>query len=60
MSGRGFIAPEPPQRCEFCGVIDETRPYGPDGEEICYDCGMKDPDTTERKMAEYLFGDTNE
>lgn len=60
MSGLGYIAEEPPQRCTSCGIIDETRPYGPDGEEICYDCGMKDPETTQRKMAEYLFGDTNE
>lgn len=60
MSGPGIIAPEPPQRCEFCGTIDECRPYGPNDEQICYDCGLKDPDTTEQKMMDYLFGVTDE
>ena len=57
MSGRGFIATEPSQVCELCGAIDECRPYGPNGEQICFDCGMKDPETTQRKMDAYLFGD---
>lgn len=59
MSGRGFIAEEPPQACQFCGIIDECRPYGPNDEEICFDCAMKDPETTERKMDAYIFGDDN-
>ena len=58
MSGRGFIAEEKPQRCELCGVIEECRPYGPNNEEICFDCAMKDEETTEKKMAEYIFGET--
>lgn len=58
MSGRGIIAEESPQRCEMCGVIDECRPYGPNGEEICFDCGMKDEETTKKKMTEYIFGET--
>lgn len=58
MSGRGFIAEEKPQRCEMCGVIEECRPYGPNNEEICFDCAMKDEETTEKKMAEYIFGET--
>lgn len=60
MSGRGFIAEEPPQACQFCGIIAECRPYGPKDEEICFECAMKDKDTTERKMAAYLFGDDDE
>ena len=59
MSGRGFIKEESPQRCEMCGIIEETRPYGPNGEEICFDCGMKDEKTTTRKMEEYIFGEQN-
>ena len=43
MSGKGFIAAEPDARCELCGKIDELRPYGPKGERVCFDCGMKDP-----------------
>lgn len=31
-----------PRKCELCGAIKETRPYGPDGKEICFSCGMKD------------------
>lgn len=58
MSGLGFIAPEPPQACEICGVIDECRPYGPNNEQICFECAMKDEATTNRKMAEYIFGDS--
>lgn len=60
MSGRGFIAEELPQACHLCGIIAECRPYGPNDEEICFECAMKDKDTTERKMAAYLFGDDDE
>ena len=56
MSGLGIIEEEPPQACQMCGVIDECRPYGPNDEEICFDCATKDLETTERKMAKYLFG----
>ena len=56
MSGFGIIAEEPMQVCEMCGVIDECRPYGPNGEQICFDCGMKDEETTQKKMEQYIFG----
>ena len=59
MSGRGFIAPEPDQMCEMCGKVDECRPYGPNDEQICFDCAMLDKETTERKMAAYIFGEDN-
>ena len=57
MSGLGIIQEESPQACEMCGVIDECRPYGPNNEEICFDCGQKDIEITERKMAAYIFGE---
>lgn len=57
MSGLGIIQEESPQACTMCGVIDECRPYGPNDEEICFDCAMKDSVTTERKMAAYIFGE---
>ena len=57
MSGRGIIAPEPDQMCEMCNKIDECRPYGPNDEQICFDCAMLDEDTTKRKMESYIFGD---
>lgn len=57
MSGPGIIAQEPEQMCEMCNKIDECRPYGPNDEQICFDCAMLDEDTTRRKMEQYIFGD---
>ena len=59
MTSRGVIMQEPEQFCEMCGKLDECRPYGPNDEQICFDCGMKDPDTTKKKMETYIFGDEN-
>jgi len=59
MSGLGIIQEESPQACQMCGVIDETRPYGPNGELICFDCGMKDEATTRKQMEKYIFGEDN-
>lgn len=52
-----IICPEPDMKCEMCGNMDETRPYGPMGERICYDCAIKDPEMTEKRMAQVLFGE---
>ena len=57
MSGPGFIAQQPDEVCEMCGKVDECRPYGPNGENICFECGMKDEETTKRKMDAYIFGE---
>jgi hypothetical protein len=51
------IAAEPDGRCELCGSIAETRPYGPNGERICYECGQKNLAVTERQMRRVLFGE---
>ena len=59
MSGPGFIAPEDEQYCELCGIIAECRPYGPNDEQICFDCAMKDEKTTEQKMMKYIFNIDN-
>lgn len=40
--------------CEMCGKHDDLRPYGPNNENICYDCGMKDEATSTRKFFEML------
>lgn len=58
MSGPGFIQEQAPEACELCGAIDECRPYGPNDENICFDCAMKDEATTKAKMAAYIFGET--
>jgi len=60
MSGRGIIATEPEQFCEVCGILAECRPYGPNDEQICFDCAMKDEETTHRKMVKYIFGDNDD
>lgn len=60
MSGRGVIMQEPEQFCEMCGKLDECRPYGPNDEQICFDCAMKDDESkaiAEKKMASYIFGE---
>lgn len=51
-SGVIIIKPEEPQQCDLCGVISELRPYGPNGECICYACGQKNSEVTQRKMNE--------
>jgi hypothetical protein len=59
MSGRGFIAEEPDTVCEYCGKIDECRPYGENDEQICFDCAMSTPDLkaiAEKKMVAYIIG----
>lgn len=43
-------------KCEFCGVEDELRPYGPNNENICFDCMMKDEATAKQKFREMMNG----
>jgi len=57
MRSRGIISEEEEQECELCGAFEECRPYGPKGEQVCFECGMKNKETTNRKMAEYIFGE---
>lgn len=57
MSGPGFIAQEPDGVCELCGKIEETRPYGPGGENVCFECGMKDEKAAIRAFALRTFGE---
>lgn len=59
MSGRGVIMQEPPQFCEMCHKIDECRPYGPNGEQICFDCATTkcDKEQVEKRMAQHIFGE---
>lgn len=49
-----WIMEEPPGRCELCGAIEETRPYGPNREQICFSCGEKDPETTKARFFELV------
>ena len=54
---------EPAQFCEMCGKFEECRPYGPNDEQICFDCAMSTPELAaiaERKMKAYIFGETEQ
>lgn len=53
-----IIVATPPAKCELCSAEAELRPYGPNGEKICFDCGMKDEKTTITRMHAHLFGDS--
>ncbi len=50
-------------KCEFCSQegtnADSSglRPYGAAGEWICLACARKDPETTERRMGQVIFGE---
>lgn len=50
-----IIMESPSCRCELCGAVEETRPYGPKGEEVCFTCGMQDEEATKRGF-ERRFG----
>lgn len=44
-------------KCELCGKDgEELRPYGPNNENICFDCGMKNEATTSLKFEEMFKG----
>jgi len=55
-----LIVEEPDQPCQVCGTMAETRPYGPRGERVCYECGMKNPQSMRRQMNRVLFGEKNQ
>ena len=42
--------------CQLCGKQEELRPYGKNGEWICFDCGMKDEIDTSRQFSKVLDG----
>jgi len=44
-------------KCEVCGKIDELRPYGKNGANVCFDCAMKDEATTGAMFKRRLAGD---
>lgn len=51
------ICEQPDARCSQCGEVTDVRPYGPNGAMVCYDCAMKDPKGTQRRMNKELFGE---
>ena len=56
-AGPTVIWQQEDQQCDLCGEIRELRPYGPDGETICFPCATSTPErkaAAERAMEEYL------
>lgn len=42
--------------CETCDAQDiELRPYGANGEWICWQCGMKDEEMSKRRFMQVVF-----
>lgn len=44
------ITEEAKQKCEDCGKVAETRPYGKGGMRVCYQCAMKDEAEAQRQF----------
>ena len=57
MSRLGVIEDEPDLRCELCGKIAETRPYGPHGKRVCFKCGMLDEAAAKRQFCLKVIGE---
>ena len=64
MSGRvagvPVICVEQDRRCTSCRKVDECRPYGKDGAQVCFACAMATPESkaeAERQMSMRLFGE---
>ena len=55
-----LIGKDEPRRCEFCKEVKELRPYGPNGESICFTCGMKDEIAATRQFAKRFVIDAVE
>jgi len=46
----------PKGSCEFCGAENKgLRPYGANGENICFDCGMKNEAITKKRFSQVIF-----
>jgi hypothetical protein len=60
MSGLGHISEEEPGTCELCGKIEELRPYGPNGEKVCFECGMKNEPAARRQFLQHVVGLSSE
>lgn len=60
INGIAIIEAEPDMICFVCGKIAETRPYGPKGADICFECGEKIPEIVKHNMNIKLFGNKGE
>lgn len=53
--GDTIILGDEPGICEMCGEEEDLRPYGPNGENVCYACGMKDKQAAAKACNKRLF-----
>ncbi len=64
MSGRlgrmTIICETEPDKCELCGELKELRPYGPNGENVCFKCAIKDLANMDKRSDMFLFGQIKE
>jgi hypothetical protein len=47
-----------PAKCEDCGQMDELRPYGRNGANVCFDCAMKDEANAAEMFRRQVEGDS--
>jgi len=47
---------EPEDDCELCGKHEELRPYGPNGERVCWSCAHENPLEMNRRLIAMLEG----
>jgi len=45
-------------RCAMCRKKSDTRPFGPQGERVCYDCAMKNEAAARRQFFRLVHGVT--
>lgn len=57
MSRLGVIEATALKACELCGAFKELRPYGPNGENVCFPCGMKDEKAAKRGFRRLIEGE---
>lgn len=50
-SGHIHIHSRADAKCEDCGQLAELRPYGKNGANVCFDCGMKDEANAKKLFA---------
>lgn len=49
-----IIEEQDPEKCEMCGKEAELRPYGPNGENACFECCMQDEEAAKKQFEKRL------
>ena len=53
-----IVEAEAERVCSECDAVAHCRPYGEDGADICFTCGMKDEAKTLRQFNKMIDGET--